>query len=124
MEDIPHIRATFERLRSAGMKVALDDFRTGYSSLARLSRTPVDVIKLDRAFVTDIDTRVEARHMAAAILGSNTAIGPTMIAEGIETEAEAATLRDIGCVLGQGFLYARPMSIADLSSSSGARGCQ
>ena len=105
-------------------KVALDDFGTGYSSLARLSKVPVDVIKLDRAFVTDIDTRVEARHMAAAILGLSTAIGATMIAEGIETEAEAATLRDIGCVLGQGFLYARPMSIADLRSSSGARGCQ
>jgi diguanylate cyclase (GGDEF)-like protein/PAS domain S-box-containing protein len=115
MEDIPHIRETFERLRSAGVKVALDDFGTGYSSLARLSRIPVDVIKLDRAFVTDIDTRVEARHMASAILGLSTAIGATMIAEGIESEAEAATLRDIGCVLGQGFLYARPMSIADLT---------
>jgi EAL domain-containing protein (putative c-di-GMP-specific phosphodiesterase class I) len=115
MEDIPHIRETFERVRSAGVKVALDDFGTGYSSLARLSRVPVDVIKLDRAFVTDIDTRVEARHMASAILGLSTAIGATMVAEGIETEAEAATLRDIGCVLGQGFLYARPMSIADLT---------
>lgn len=115
MEDIPHIRQTFERLRSAGVKVALDDFGTGYSSLARLSRVPVDVIKLDRAFVTDIDTRVEARHMASAILGLSSAIGATMIAEGIETEAEAATLRDLGCVVGQGFLFARAMSIADFT---------
>jgi EAL domain-containing protein (putative c-di-GMP-specific phosphodiesterase class I) len=115
MEDIPHMRQTFERLRSAGVKVALDDFGTGYSSLARLSRVPVDVIKLDRAFVTDIDTRVEARHMASAILGLSTAIGATMVAEGIETEAEAATLLDLGCVVGQGFLFARAMSIADLT---------
>ena len=115
MEDIPHMRQTFERLRAAGVKVALDDFGTGYSSLARLSRVPVDVIKLDRAFVTDIDTRVQARHMASAILGLSTAIGATMVAEGIETEAEAATLLDLGCVVGQGFLFARAMSIADLT---------
>ena len=73
------------------------------------------MIKLDRAFVTDIDTRVEARHMASAILGLSTAIGATMVAEGIETEAEAATLLDLGCVVGQGFLFARAMSIADLT---------
>jgi diguanylate cyclase (GGDEF)-like protein/PAS domain S-box-containing protein len=114
MDDVPHIRQTFERLHSAGVKVALDDFGTGYSSLARLSRVPVDVIKLDRAFVTDIDKRMESRHMASAILGLSSAIGATMIAEGIETEAEAATLRDLGCGLGQGFLFARAMSIADL----------
>jgi EAL domain-containing protein (putative c-di-GMP-specific phosphodiesterase class I) len=116
MDDVPQVRQAFERLRSVGVKVALDDFGTGYSSLARLSRVPVDVIKLDRAFVTGIDQRVEARHMASAILGLSTAIGATMIAEGIETEAEAATLRELGCLFGQGFLFAPAMSIHDLTA--------
>ena len=102
-------------MRHLGVKVAIDDFGTGYSSLARLQRLPVDIIKLDRAFVTDIDTRREARDMATAILHLSSAIGADMIAEGVETEAEAATLIDLGYSVAQGYLLAQPMPIEDLA---------
>src|SRR5580658_6403697 len=114
MDDIGLVRSAFHRLRSQGVQVAIDDFGTGYSSLARLQGLPVDVIKLDRAFVTDVDTRPEARAMAAAILQVSGAIGASIVAEGVETEGEAATLLALGYELGQGFLFARPMSIAAL----------
>jgi diguanylate cyclase (GGDEF)-like protein/PAS domain S-box-containing protein len=108
------VRAAFEQLRARGVRVAIDDFGTGFSSLARLQGLPVDVIKLDRAFVTDVDSRPEARGMAAAILQLGHAVGAGVIAEGVETEDEAATLLAIGYTLGQGFLFARPMPIAAL----------
>jgi diguanylate cyclase (GGDEF)-like protein len=114
VDDIGPIRRAFDRLRSRGVKVAIDDFGTGYSSLARLQSLPVDVIKLDRAFVSSVDSRAEARNMAAAILQLSAAIGADMIAEGVETEAEAATLLDLGYTAAQGFLFATPMPVEEL----------
>ena len=116
MDDIDLVRRAFERLRSQGVKVAIDDFGTGYSSLARLQRIPVDVIKLDRAFVTDVDKRAPARSMAAAILQVSAAIGAQIVAEGIETEAEAATLVELGYTIGQGYLFGKPMPIEELQA--------
>lgn len=112
--DFSQVRAAFEQLRAHGVRVAIDDFGTGFSSLARLQGLPVDVIKLDRAFVTSVDTRPEARGMAAAILQLGDAVGAKVIAEGVETEGEAGTLLDLGYTVGQGFLFARPMPIATL----------
>jgi diguanylate cyclase (GGDEF)-like protein/PAS domain S-box-containing protein len=116
MDDVGLIRRAFDRLRCRGVKVALDDFGTGYSSLARLQRLPVDVIKLDRAFVSGLDVRAEARSMAAAILQVGAAIGAEVIAEGVETEAEAATLVELGYTAAQGYLFARPMPIEALTA--------
>jgi diguanylate cyclase (GGDEF)-like protein len=116
MDDVDQVRAAFDRLRSLGVKVSIDDFGTGYSSLARLQSLPVDIIKLDRAFVTDLDSRPEARAMAAAILHVSTAIGAEMVAEGVETEREASTLLDLGYTVGQGFLFAKPMPIGALNA--------
>jgi diguanylate cyclase (GGDEF)-like protein len=115
MDEIAPISTAFSRVRAQGVKVAIDDFGTGYSSLARLQGLPVDVIKLDRAFVAGVDVRVEARDMATAILHLSAAIGADMIAEGVETEAEAATLVDLGYSMAQGYLFARPMPVEDLS---------
>jgi diguanylate cyclase (GGDEF)-like protein/PAS domain S-box-containing protein len=116
MDEIAPISSAFARVRAQGVKVAIDDFGTGYSSLSRLQRLPVDVIKLDRAFVTDVDVRAEARDMAIAILHLSAAIGADMIAEGVETENEAATLVDLGFTMAQGYLFGRPMPIEDLSA--------
>ncbi len=116
MDDIGLARRAFERLRSQGVKVAIDDFGTGYSSLARLQRLPVDVIKLDRAFVTDVDKRAPARSMAAAILQVSAAIGAQVVAEGVETDAEAATLAELGYTIGQGYLFGKPMPIEELQT--------
>jgi EAL domain-containing protein (putative c-di-GMP-specific phosphodiesterase class I) len=115
MDEIAPISTGFSRVRAQGVKVAIDDFGTGYSSLARLQGLPVDVIKLDRAFVTGVDVRAEARDMATAILHLSAAIGADMIAEGVETEAEAETLVDLGYTMAQGYLFGRPMPLADLS---------
>src|SRR6202035_5355780 len=121
MDDIAVTCAAFDSLRSRGVRLGIDDFGTGYSSLARLLRLPVDVIKLDRAFVTDIDSRVEARGMAAAVLQLSAAIGAETVAEGVETEAEAATLLDLGYTRAQGFLFAPAGSVDDLTVRPGAR---
>jgi EAL domain-containing protein (putative c-di-GMP-specific phosphodiesterase class I) len=115
MEDLAPVRTAFACLRERGIKVAIDDFGTGYSSLARLQDLPVDVVKLDRAFVTDIVERPEARRMAAAILQLSTAINADIIAEGVETEEEAAVLEDLGYNSAQGYLFARPMPLAELT---------
>lgn len=114
IDDTGPIRDAFQALRARGVQVAIDDFGTGFSSLARLQRLPVDVIKLDRAFVTDINSRPEARGLAGAILQVGAAIGAGVVAEGVETEAEALTLFDIGYTMAQGFLFARPMGIEHL----------
>jgi diguanylate cyclase (GGDEF)-like protein len=119
MDNISPIRVAFDRLRGRGVRVAIDDFGTGYSSLARLQHLPVDVIKLDRAFVAGVDVRAEARGMAAAILQLSDAIGAAIVAEGVETEAEAATLLHLGYIAAQGYLFARPMSIEDLNAQLG-----
>ncbi len=116
IQELDVIRAAFDMLRSRGVRVAIDDFGTGYSSLSRLQVLPVDVIKLDRAFVTDVDTRSEARGMAAAILQLGVAIGASVVAEGVETEAEAHTLVELGYTVGQGYLFARPLPLAALRS--------
>jgi diguanylate cyclase (GGDEF)-like protein/PAS domain S-box-containing protein len=116
VQELDVIRIAFDKLRSRGVRVAIDDFGTGYSSLSRLQSLPVDVIKLDRAFVTDVDTRSEGRGMAAAILQLGVAIGAIVVAEGVETEAEARTLVDLGYTMGQGYLFARPMPLAALQS--------
>ena len=92
----------------------LDDFGTGYSSLSYLSRFPVDVLKIDRSFVNDLGTRADATPIVTAIVALARGLGLDVIAEGIETEAQAEALHDLGCELAQGFLLARPMPAADL----------
>jgi diguanylate cyclase (GGDEF)-like protein len=126
MDNVGLIRTAFDRLRSHGVRVAIDDFGTGYSSLARLQSLPVDVIKLDRAFVAGMDVRAEARGMAAAILQLGRAIGASVVAEGVETRGEAAILMDLGYTTAQGFLFARAMPIEHLTArlSSEAKGEQ
>lgn len=115
MDEIAPIRNAFELVRAWGVKVAIDDFGTGYSSLARLQDLRIDVIKLDRAFVTGIDVRPEARDMATAILHLAAAVGAEVIAEGVETPAEAAALVELGYTVAQGYLFARPMPIEAFS---------
>jgi diguanylate cyclase (GGDEF)-like protein/PAS domain S-box-containing protein len=114
--DVVLVGRAFDRLRKQGVRVAIDDFGTGYSSLARLQHLPVDIIKLDRAFVIDVDASVAGRAMAAAILHVSTAIGAGMIAEGVETELEASTLLDLGYTAAQGYLFAKPMPIGALDA--------
>jgi diguanylate cyclase (GGDEF)-like protein len=99
---------TLSRLRDMGVRLVLDDFGTGYSSLAYLKHLPLDTIKIDRTFVTGIDSEAD-RSIVDAVIGLAHGLRISVVAEGIETEAQFETLRAMGCDIGQGYLFARPM---------------
>ena len=95
-------------LKALGVNLALDDFGTGYSSLSYLSRFPVDILKMDRSFLTDGATP-EMSELASAVLALGTTLNLDVVAEGIEQPEQWTSLRDLGCEFGQGFYFARPM---------------
>jgi EAL domain-containing protein (putative c-di-GMP-specific phosphodiesterase class I) len=99
---------SLERLRGMGVHVALDDFGTGYSSLTYLRQLPVDVLKVDRSFVTGVDERRDQLSLVAAVVNMARSLSMRTIAEGVESEAERAALATIGCDGVQGYLYGRP----------------
>jgi diguanylate cyclase (GGDEF)-like protein len=107
----PTGREVLAGLRALGVRIAIDDFGTGYSSLAYLSRLPVDVLKLDKQFVGDLP---DAGALAQTIVGLAHALDLELIVEGVETEEQAHVLRAMGCSLGQGYLFAYPMSEIEL----------
>lgn len=98
------------QLKALGVRIALDDFGTGYSSLSYLRSFPFDNIKIDRSFVADIETRVDAAAIVRAIANLGTSLGMTTTAEGIETQAQLDRLRAEGCTQVQGFLLSRPIN--------------
>jgi diguanylate cyclase (GGDEF)-like protein len=102
------VRANLERLRAAGARVAIDDFGIGHSSLARLRDLPVDLLKLDRCFVQDIDVDASAQAVTGSIVGLANQLGLGIVAEGIETERQLEVLRQLGCRYGQGFYVGVP----------------
>ncbi|MDQ3756915.1 MAG: EAL domain-containing protein [Actinomycetota bacterium] len=109
MEDVATMLGVLDRLKALGVGLSMDDFGTGYSSLSDLRRLPVDIIKVDRAFVDGIAREHAEWSLTVAILQLATTLGKRTLAEGIETAAQLAHLRALGCEMGQGFLLARPM---------------
>ncbi|HET7701772.1 MAG TPA: EAL domain-containing protein [Candidatus Limnocylindrales bacterium] len=110
------------RIRATGVRIALDDFGTGYSSLAYLNRLPVDVLKIDRAFIDrlDDDGQDEPDAVVTAIVKVGQAIGLQIVAEGVERESQRARLAAIGCDFAQGYWYARPVDPADVQKTIAA----
>ncbi len=102
------------RLRDEGVRLALDDFGTGYSSLSLLSRIPVHELKIDRSFVTEMESSVEAAAVIRSTLDLGRSLGLTVIAEGVENEPQRHALWELGCTGGQGHLFARPMPAGTL----------
>jgi diguanylate cyclase (GGDEF)-like protein len=104
------VRATLQSLRDAGVLALLDDFGTGYSSLSYLHRFPLHAMKIDRSFVADLGESASGSSAAVvrAVLALATTLGMEVVAEGIETAAQRSTLIDLGCELGQGFLFSQP----------------
>lgn len=100
-------------LRALGCRVALDDFGTGYSSLAYLRHLPVDVLKLDRMFVQGASEDARDRALLRTFTALGTALGLTVVAEGVENEAERSAVADAGCLLAQGFHFGRPAPALD-----------
>ena len=109
MNNVEATVQTLTRLKDLGMKIAVDDFGTGYSSLSYLKKFPIDTLKIDRAFVSDIDTGSYDRSICAAIIALAKSLDLKVIAEGIETEEQLQHLRFLGCDEIQGFFFAKPM---------------
>jgi diguanylate cyclase (GGDEF)-like protein/PAS domain S-box-containing protein len=96
-------------LSDAGVRIAIDDFGTGYSSLDHLREMPVDILKIDRSFVAGMAANSPDSALVAAAIAMGRALDMEVVAEGIETSEQVADLRELGCPLGQGFLFARPL---------------
>ncbi len=109
MGDTAHAFDTLTWLRERGVRVVLDDFGTGYNSLSYLKLYPIDALKIDRFFVSDIESVLYSRCVCSGILAFAAELGLPVIAEGVESEAQAQFLRSRGCSLLQGFLYGKPM---------------
>jgi EAL domain-containing protein (putative c-di-GMP-specific phosphodiesterase class I) len=116
MRDVEHAIALLDVIRRRGVRLAIDDFGTGYSSMSLMKKFPVDAIKIDRSFVQDLPDDSEDRAIAQAIISMGKALGLTVIAEGVETVAQAAFLRERGCDEMQGYLFSRPAPAEDVAA--------
>jgi len=103
------------QLREQGVKIAFDDFGTGYASLRYLTLFPVSRIKIDRSFVHDIANGAKSAAIVRSLIGMAQSLGLEVIAEGVETSAQAAFLRNERCEEAQGFLYGKPLSAVDFA---------
>jgi diguanylate cyclase (GGDEF)-like protein len=108
------VQRQIRELRTLGVQLSIDDFGTGYSSLSYLHRLQIDSIKLDRSFVQSIDTDDLSRRLVQAMMGVAQGLGLNAVAEGVETEAQRATLLGAGCRVMQGYLFARPKPASEL----------
>ena len=107
----------FHRLKALGVRLAIDDFGTGYSSLSYLHRFPIDILKIDRSFVSRLTNSGQGPELAGAVVTLGETLGLETVAEGIELEQQAAALLALGCVAGQGFLFAEAGPLEALSKS-------
>lgn len=118
IEDINHIKPKLERLIGHGITFSMDDFGTGYSSLNLLSKLPIKELKIDKSFVDQIDTNYQSRLMVENIIDIGKNHGMTILAEGIENDHQKQILARSGCDSFQGYLFAKPMKIEELSRYS------
>ena len=115
-ENMTSARTITTALKAMGCSIALDDFGTGYSSLYHLKSLPFDELKVDRSFVSSMTIERESRKIVAAVVGLGQSLGLSTIAEGIETEEQADMLLRLGCDMGQGWHYGRPVAAEALPS--------
>jgi EAL domain-containing protein (putative c-di-GMP-specific phosphodiesterase class I) len=102
------------RIKALGVRIAIDDFGTGYSSLSYLKRLPIDMLKIDRSFVSGLGRSAEDTAIVAATIAFAHGLGLVATAEGIETDHQLGRLRELGCDRGQGYLFARPLPAESL----------
>jgi EAL domain-containing protein (putative c-di-GMP-specific phosphodiesterase class I) len=100
---------TLNQLQTLGIAIAIDDFGTGYSSLSYLARYPINTLKIDRIFVTDIAVDPHRAELVRAIISIARNLKLSVVAEGVDTKEQAANLRQMGCQIAQGYLYSKPL---------------
>jgi diguanylate cyclase (GGDEF)-like protein len=105
-----YVDRALRMLSAAGIRIALDDFGTGYASLSHLKQYPVDILKIDRSFVSNLEHSPDDAAIVDAVIDLGRNLGITIIAEGVETRAQADHLRTRGCAVGQGFLFGHPVT--------------
>jgi diguanylate cyclase (GGDEF)-like protein len=121
MRDVQAASRHLHEIRALGVRVAIDDFGTGYASLSQLQRMPVDILKIDRAFVAALDDGGPSRDLLEAILGVGRSLSLKVVAEGIEAPEQLAALRAMGCEMAQGFYLGRPAPAEVLDGLLGLR---
>lgn len=109
MSDADRSAIVLSELKELGVRLDIDDFGTGYSSLSRLQHFPVDRLKIDRSFISRIDTDVETHEIVRIIVMLAHGLGLEVVAEGVETQVQADMLKHLDCELAQGYLYSRPV---------------
>lgn len=109
MEDVKHSIASLEVLRGMGVRVAIDDFGTGFSSLSYLAKLPVDTLKIDRSFITDMVVGPEGVSLVSAVINLAHSLRLNVVAEGVETKEQSRLLRTLNCDEAQGYLFGRPV---------------
>ncbi|HEY7512808.1 MAG TPA: EAL domain-containing protein [Vicinamibacteria bacterium] len=125
MEEPEAAAAKLARLKELGIALDIDDFGTGYSSLSHLRRFPIDALKIDRSFVSRMDTDVDDHEIVRTIVTLAANLGVAAVAEGVETPEQKARLQGLRCRFGQGFLFSRPLdaaAVAHLLSRQAAKG--
>jgi EAL domain-containing protein (putative c-di-GMP-specific phosphodiesterase class I) len=114
MEDAENVIATLRTIKESGVRISIDDFGTGYSSLSYLHGFPVDALKIDRSFVQRMEDGSEKGEIVRTIIALAKALRLTVVAEGIENIHQLHQLRILGCELGQGYLFARPLPVREV----------
>lgn len=109
MEDLGSCRRVFGELKELGIRIALDDFGTGYSSLSYLRQFPIDSLKVDRSFVSTLEDDPQMANVVGSIIELAHAFELEVVSEGIETPGQLSTLRRLGCDIGQGYHFSRPV---------------
>ena len=121
MADAEKSMVVLSELKALGIHLDIDDFGTGYSSLSRLQRFPVDTLKIDRTFVSNIDRDLESQEIVRIIIMLANSLGLKVIAEGVETQEQLAVLKHVGCGLAQGYLFAKPAAPQTIEELLAAR---
>jgi EAL domain-containing protein (putative c-di-GMP-specific phosphodiesterase class I) len=121
MDDLPGVQRRLKQLSTLGILISVDDFGTGYSSLGHLKELPIDKMKIDRSFVRDLPEDTDSAAIACAIVQMARSLGITVMAEGVETEAQRTFLAGQGCHEFQGDLISKPLSAAELATWVRAR---
>jgi EAL domain-containing protein (putative c-di-GMP-specific phosphodiesterase class I) len=108
-------RDVLRRLHAGGVRLSIDDFGTGYSSMGHLKHLPVDELKIDRSYVSEMSTSAEDAALVRSVIDLGHELGMTVVAEGVEDDATARVLSDLQCDVGQGYLFCRPGPAAEVT---------